>query len=120
MVWLNTKPAVAASRIGAMPGTAERSSRVWAVMSETRGGDSALSPPGHHDDVATGPPRCVRGASGASPGPTTASAVTAVQAPTPARRMRRRTVPSPPPPAPAAPTAERATATGREREGLYG
>src|SRR3546814_9881036 len=38
MVWLNTKPAVAASRIGAIPGTAERSSRVWAVMSKTRGG----------------------------------------------------------------------------------
>src|SRR3546814_15798854 len=75
MVWLNTKPAVAASRIGAMPGTAERSSRAWAVMSETRGGDSALSLRGHHDDVATGPPRCVRGASGASPGPTPGSAV---------------------------------------------
>src|SRR3546814_1832389 len=76
MVWLNTKPAVAASRIGAIPGTAERSSRVWAVMSKTRGVGSALSPPGHHDDVATDPSRCVRGASGASPGPTTASAVT--------------------------------------------
>src|SRR5690606_10799480 len=53
MVWLNTKPAVAASRIGATPGTAASSSRVWAVMSKARGWErSVLSPPGDHAGVA--------------------------------------------------------------------